>query len=189
MRVLHIFFMGLAGVAPSMAGADALERFDAMTSVLDDRAASQYAASARLRPDYDPDAPEEAIPRYTGSYDGPFIDLARAAARRHGVPEDLFLRLVTQESAWNQNAISRAGAIGLAQLMPDTARDLGVNPQVAVENLDGGARYLAAQYEAFGTWRLALAAYNAGPEAVSRHGGIPPYQETQDYVRIILGEG
>ncbi len=175
-------------VAPAAVSADALERFNAMTEVLDGRAAGQYAASVRLRPDYDPDA-NEAIPAYTGSYDGPFIDLARAAATRHGVPEDLFLRLVTQESGWNPRAISRAGAIGLAQLMPDTARDLGVDPDVPSQNLDGGARYLAAQYRTFGSWRLALAAYNAGPDAVERHGGIPPFAETQDYIRIILDEG
>jgi len=175
-------------MTPSASHADALARFGAMTDVLDGRASTQYAASERLRPDYDPDA-DDAIPAYTGSYDGPYLDLARAAAARHGVPEDLFLRLVTQESAWNPGALSHAGAIGLAQLMPDTARDLGVDPQVPAQNLDGGARYLAAQYRTFGTWRLALAAYNAGPEAVERHDGVPPFQETQNYVRIILGEG
>ena len=185
----HVIFGFAAALAPLAASADALERFSAMTDVLDSRSSSQYAASVRLRPDYDPDAPEEVIPAYRGTYSGPFLDLARTAAARHGIPQDLFLRLVTQESGWNQTAISRAGAIGLAQLMPDTARDLGVDPDVPAQNLDGGARYLAAQYRTFGSWRLALAAYNAGPEAVHRHGGIPPYQETQDYVRIILGEG
>ncbi|MEM9754950.1 MAG: lytic transglycosylase domain-containing protein [Pseudomonadota bacterium] len=172
-----------------MVSADALDRFSAMTRVLDDRAATQYAASERLRPDYVPDGEEPELPRYTGSYAGPFLELARAAARRHGIPEDLFLRLVTQESAWDPNAISRAGAIGLAQLMPDTARDLGVDPEDPFENLDGGARYLAAQFRAFGDWRLALAAYNAGPEAVLTHGGVPPFAETQDYVARILDEG
>lgn len=185
----YIFGICAVVLVPGLASGDTLDRFSAMTDVLDSRAASQYAASVRLRPDYDPDAPDELIPAYAGSYDGPFIDLARAAASRHGIPEDLFLRLVTQESGWNPNAISRAGAIGLAQLMPDTARDLGVDPDVPSQNLDGGARYLAAQYRSFGSWRLALAAYNAGPEAVERHGGIPPYDETQNYVRIILGEG
>lgn len=178
--------LGLA-FAPLAAQSDALARFSAMTDVLDDRASSQYAASVRLRPDYDADAPIEVVPSYTGTYDGPFLDLARAAASRNGVPQDLFLRLVTQESGWDPAAISRAGALGLAQLMPETARDLGVDPQDPVQNLDGGARYLAAQYRDFGTWELALAAYNAGPEAVRRHGGVPPYQETQDYIRIILG--
>ena len=104
-----------------------------------------------------------------------------------GVPEDLFLRLVQQESGWNPRALSRKGAVGLAQLMPGTARYLKVNPYDPAENLEGGARYLAEQYRAFGDWRLVLAAYNAGPEAVQKYGGIPPYRETQGYVRAILG--
>ena len=113
--------------------------------------------------------------------------MARAAARRHGVPEDLFLRLVQQESGWNDKALSHKGAIGLAQLMPGTARTLGVDPNDPVQNLDGGARYLATQYRAFKSWRLALAAYNAGPGAVQKYDGVPPYKETKNYVRIIWG--
>ena len=72
-------------------------------------------------------------------------------------------------------------------MMPATARSLGVDPKDPKANLDGGARYLRRQYETFRSWRLALAAYNAGPEAVSRHGGVPPYAETKAYVRAILG--
>lgn len=113
--------------------------------------------------------------------------MARAAARKHGVPEDLFLRLVQQESNWNPKAKSHKGALGLAQLMPQTAKSLGVDPTVPVENLEGGARYLARQFRKFGSWRLALAAYNAGPEAVEKHGGVPPYKETQAYVLKIWG--
>ena len=177
------------GVAPGFAQSSALERLNAMPRVLDDRAADQYQDSARLRPDYDPDEGSEAIPAFRGAYAGPFLDVARAAARRHDIPEDLFLRLVTQESAWNPDAVSHAGAIGLAQLMPDTAALLRVDPTDPVANLDGGARYLAQQYAAFGSWRLALAAYNAGPEAVPRHNGVPPFAETQDYIAAILGEG
>ena len=86
------------------------------------------------------------------------------------------------ESAYNPAALSPAGAIGLGQLMPDTARDLGVDPRDMAQNLDGSARYLLMMLEQFGDGRLALAAYNAGPEAVTRHGGIPPYQETQGHV-------
>ena len=70
--------------------------------------------------------------------------------------------------------------------MPDTARLLNVNPRIPSQNLEGGARYLAMQYTRFRSWRLALAAYNAGPEAVVKYGGVPPYKETQNYVRIIL---
>ncbi|OAN71751.1 lytic transglycosylase [Jannaschia sp. EhC01] len=161
-----------------------LDRLDRAMGVLDGRAATQYEFSARLRPE---PLETRTLPAFEGGYDGPFLDVARSAARRHGVPEDLFLRLVQQESAWNIEAVSHAGALGLAQLMPDTAVLLGVDPLDPVANLDGGARYLAQQFRRFGTWRLALAAYNAGPEAVERHDGVPPYDETQHYVRVILG--
>lgn len=184
---MRALFLSLcAALLANHAQADVSDRFQAATRLLDTRAASQYAASVRLRPDYDASA-IEVIPRYGGTYDGPFLEMARAAARRHGVPEDLFLRLVTQESAWNPEALSTAGAYGLAQLMPETARDLGVDRENPAQNLEGGARYLAQQYRTFGTWRLALAAYNAGPEAVNRHGGVPPFEETQNYVQVILG--
>ncbi len=72
--------------------------------------------------------------------------------------------------------------------MPATARRLGVDPHDPQQNLEGGARYLARQFREFGTWRLALAAYNAGPEAVKKYGGVPPYSETQGYVRAIYGQ-
>ncbi|MEY2956363.1 MAG: hypothetical protein RL123_1091 [Pseudomonadota bacterium] len=130
---------------------------------------------------------EGALPRWSGSYRGPWLEAARAAARRHGVPEDLFVRLVERESGWDHAAVSSKGARGLAQLMPGTAADLAVDSADPEENLDGGARYLRRMYERFGTWRLALAAYNAGPEAVARHGGVPPFPETVAYVRAILG--
>lgn len=126
------------------------------------------------------------IPIYSGA-SGVYQDMARAAARRHQIPEDLFLRLVRQESGFHPAAKSSKGAIGLAQLMPGTARGLGVNPHDPGQNLEGGARYLRQQYRRFGDWRLALAAYNAGPEAVERYRGIPPYAETQNYVKSILG--
>lgn len=176
-----------ASILPSGAAADPMARFDRALSVLDNRASTQYAASVRLRPDYDPET--GAIPRFDGRYAGPWLEVARAAARRHGIPEDLFLRLVQQESNWNPEAVSHAGAIGLAQLMPETAALLGVDPHDPTQNLDAGARYLAMQYRAFRRWDHALAAYNAGPEAVREHDGIPPFAETRDYVRIILGSG
>ncbi len=119
--------------------------------------------------------------------DSPYAIHARAAAQRHGVPTDLFIKLVTQESGWNPRALSHKGAIGLAQLMPFTARKLGVDPHDPKQNLEGGARYLAEQYNRFRDWRLALAAYNAGPEAVARYDGIPPYRETRLYVAAIMG--
>ncbi|MBF9061303.1 transglycosylase SLT domain-containing protein [Rhodobacterales bacterium HKCCSP123] len=177
----------LAALPAVPLAADPMARFDRALGVLDSRASTQYAASVRLRPDYDPDTAE--VPGFDGAYTGPWLEVARAAARRHGIPEDLFLRLVQQESGWNPEAVSHAGAIGLAQLMPGTADLLGVDPHDPTQNLEAGARYLAMQYRAFRRWDHALAAYNAGPEAVREHGGIPPYAETQDYVRIILGSG
>ena len=149
------------------------------------RLAQQYSHSARLLP---PSAQEsETIPPWRGRYAGPWLDEARAAARRHAIPEDLFLRLVQQESGWNTTAVSVKGATGLAQLMPGTAALLGVDIHDPAQNLDGGARYLRMMRDRFGTWRLALAAYNAGPEAVARHGDVPPYAETRGYVTAILG--
>ena len=161
--------------------------FARQTALLDGRAAQQYAHSARYRPETA--AAPAAAPRvsYSGRYRGEYLGHARDAARRHGVPEDLFLRLVQQESGWNPKARSVKGALGLAQLMPATARVLRVNPRDPLQNLDGGARYLAQQYRKFRDWRLALAAYNAGPAAVEKYGGVPPYRETQGYVRAILG--
>jgi len=154
------------------------------TSVLDGRAAEQYKDSVRLQP---PRADGFTVtPIYQGSDTGHYLRLARTAAARNGVPEGLFLRLVQQESGWDPAAVSVKGALGLAQLMPATARDLGVNPLDPQENLDGGARYLRAQFETFGSWSLALAAYNAGPGAVARYQGIPPFAETQNYVATIL---
>jgi soluble lytic murein transglycosylase-like protein len=164
--------------------------FSSQAALLDGRLAKQYEFSNRLRPN----APKEgssvdttALPRYKGNYKGAYLEVAKAAARKHGIPEDLFLRLVQQESGWNPHAVSHAGATGLAQLMPGTAAKLGVDPKDPHQNLDGGARYLAMMYAKFGNWRLALAAYNAGPGAVIKHGGIPPYSETRNYVKAILG--
>lgn len=167
--------------------------FNSQTRILDSRAASQYNNSVRLQPPkvvtptkWD-DGSSDTSPRYNGRYKGKYVSLARAAARKHGVPEDLFLRLVQQESNWNAKARSHKGAIGLAQLMPGTARYLKVDPHDPQQNLEGGARYLKEQYRKFRSWRLALAAYNAGPGAVEKHGGVPPFRETKQYVRKIMG--
>ena len=177
----------------SLSGADRSNRLDtvrAASRVIDGRLSEQYSASARLLPNAGADvAASQAIPRYNGRYSGAYLEVARAAARRHNIPEDLFLRLVHQESRWNPTAVSSKGAIGLAQLMPGTAQMLRVDPSDPQQNLDGGARYLRMMYDKFGDWKLALAAYNAGPGKVEQHGGIPPYAETQNYVRIILGAG
>lgn len=168
--------------------------FSSQTSVLDNRAAQQYKSSVRLQPPkvvtptkWGDTGGDGTVPQYRGQYYGVYAGMARDAARQHGIPEDLFLRLVQQESNFNPRAISSKGAIGLAQLMPGTARDLRVDPNDPAQNLEGGARYLKEQYRTFGNWRLALAAYNAGPGAVQKHGGIPPYRETRNYVKKIWG--
>ncbi|MBL4641263.1 MAG: lytic transglycosylase domain-containing protein [Verrucomicrobiales bacterium] len=115
-----------------------------------------------------------------------FNDVLTAACEA-GVPVALFDALVSQESRYQPYARSNAGAMGMAQLMPGTARYLGVsNPWDVRENLRGGARYLKEQLDRFGTWDLALAAYNSGPGNVQKHGGIPPFSETRTYVRTIM---
>lgn len=157
------------------------------TALIDKRLSKQYNNSNRLLPDTTR-VNATRIPSYKGAYKGKYKPMAEAAARKHGIPVNLFNRLVQQESAWNPRAKSRVGAIGLAQLMPGTARYLRVNPHDPKQNLDGGARYLKEQYAKFGSWRLALAAYNAGPGAVEKYSGVPPYRETRNYVKKILGQ-
>lgn len=164
--------------------------FKSQSDLIDKKLKKQYSGSVKLTPKYkkDGEATAEAdIPAYRGAYKGEYLEVAKAAARKHGVPEDLFLRLVQRESGWNPVAISTKGATGLAQLMPETAEHLGIDINDSGENLDGGARYLRMMYDKFGTWELALAAYNAGPGAVEEHDGIPPFDETQTYVKAILG--
>jgi soluble lytic murein transglycosylase-like protein len=117
----------------------------------------------------------------------PFGAEITAAANKHGIDPALLAGLVKQESGFDPNAGSSAGARGLTQLMPGTAAGLGVtNVLDPVQSLDGGAKYLRAQLDAFGgDVTKALAAYNAGPGAVQRYGGVPPYAETQNYVRAV----
>lgn len=116
-----------------------------------------------------------------------YREFAIQEARRQGVSPDLVLRVMRQESAGNPQALSPKGARGLMQLMPGTARELGVNPDDPLDNIRGGVKYLRQQLDAFGREDLALAAYNAGPGAVRKYGGVPPYRETQNYVRRISG--
>jgi soluble lytic murein transglycosylase-like protein len=180
----------VAGLADTVSTMNRQSLFASQLDVLDGRASEQYNASVRLQPpraDVPPPPGSAQVPSFNGRYDGPWLQVARDAAVRYGVPEDLFLRLVQQESGWNAGAVSTAGAIGLAQLMPGTAAVLGVDPWDPTQNLNGGARYLRTQYDTFGRWDWALAAYNAGPGAVQEYGGIPPYAETQNYVAVIWG--
>jgi soluble lytic murein transglycosylase-like protein len=113
-----------------------------------------------------------------------------AAAASNGIDPALLKGLVSQESGFNPSARSGAGAVGLTQLMPGTAAGLGVtNPLDPVQSLQGGAKYLRQQLDRFGgDAKLALAAYNAGPGAVQKYGGVPPYAETQNYVNSVMSK-
>lgn len=129
-----------------------------------------------------------ATPSAAGDVSGvPFSDDINAAAARHKLDPALLAGLIRQESNFNPNAVSPVGARGLTQLMPGTAAGLGVgDPTDPTQAIEGGARYLRQQLDRFGNDPArALAAYNAGPGAVLRHGGVPPYAETQGYVRKV----
>ena len=113
--------------------------------------------------------------------------LFATAAARHGVPAALLASVARAESGFDPGAVSPAGAVGLMQLMPSTARGLGVDPRDPAQAVDGAARLLSSHLRRFGSTSLALAAYNAGPGAVERYAGVPPYRETQQYVQRVLG--
>lgn len=125
----------------------------------------------------------------TGAKSDRFQSLIDAAARSNNVDPKLYTALIEAESDFDPSCRSKAGAMGLSQLMPDTAKSLGVtdpfNPQ---QNLNGGAKYLRQLLDKFGAIEPALAAYNAGPGAVHKYGGVPPYPETRAYVDKILAK-
>ena len=104
------------------------------------------------------------------------------ASKEFGIPAKMIASMAKVESSFDQDSISSAGAIGLMQLMPDTANGLGVNPYDAQDNIRGGAKYMSELYQKYGNWDLVAAAYNAGEGAVDSYGGIPPYQETENHV-------
>jgi hypothetical protein len=150
-------------------------------AAVDRQSKSQGVACATHRPAHrnDPAAAANVNPAISG--------LVRHIAREEGVNETQFLALVYQESRFNPCAKSGAGALGLAQLMPGTAKDLGVNAHDMIDNLRGGARYFKQQLDRFkGDTTLALAAYNAGPGNVQKFAGIPPFRETRNYVDNII---
>ena len=119
----------------------------------------------------------------------PYAGLFRSAAQKYGVDARLLASVAKHESSFNPKAVSPAGAQGLMQLMPGTARGLGVDdPFDPAQAIDGAARMLRSLLREFGRTDLALAAYNAGPGAVRRYDGIPPYRETQNYVRRIMSD-
>lgn len=138
--------------------------------------------------------PEDAVPALTPPFatvlpkrPAPSAEqLADAAALRYGLPPNLLRSVMKAESGMQPDALSPKGAIGLMQLMPGTAQTLGADPHDPAQNVDAGARYLRALLEKYsGGLRHALAAYNAGPGAVEKYGGVPPFADTLEYIRRI----
>lgn len=130
----------------------------------------------------------ESTLRQSGQQKNNFEDIIQRAAEKYKIPARLISSIVKHESNFNPKTVSHAGAQGLMQLMPGTARYLGVQNSFDPEqNIDGGARYLKQMLDQFnGDYKLALAAYNAGPGNVKKYGGIPPFKETQNYVKKVL---
>jgi hypothetical protein len=141
---------------------------------------SDWTAIRRILPD----------PAATASLAGasPYASLFEASAAKHNVSASVLQAMAKAESGFDPNAVSKAGAQGLMQLRPGTAKGLGVNPFDPAQAIDGAASLLAGNLKRFGSLDQALAAYNAGPAAVQRYGGVPPYAETQGYVRRILSD-
>jgi soluble lytic murein transglycosylase-like protein len=171
--------LGLGLAAASGAGAQVL-------SIGDDGAVTTYSGpaiytseGATLIAPPEPEPLMRAAPEEV-------VRLIRESSARHAVPASIVEAVAWQESRFNHASVSPKGARGVMQLLPTTASDLGVDPSDLRGNIDGGAAYLAQQLKRFGDVKLALAAYNAGPKAVERYGGVPPYAETQSYVRAIM---
>lgn len=165
--------------------ATALPASSSQAPPTDFAAALQAATAADATPVASQGASAAGIEPSSGEYDA----MIEQAATRNGVDPAVLHGLIEQESGFDPNAQSSAGASGLTQLMPGTASSLGVaNPLNPAESIEGGARYLAQMMAQFGgNTDDALAAYNAGPGAVHQYGGVPPYAETQSYVSKVLG--
>ena len=146
----------------------------------------------QLLTEYRDELREEIPTRQTQRYRESFSQMSteqmlERAARKYGVEPELVKAVATAESNMNQGAVSQVGAVGVMQLMPETAASLGVNPYDEKENIEGGAHYIRQMLDQFnGNVSKAVAAYNAGPGAVQKYGGVPPYSETQNYVGRVL---
>jgi hypothetical protein len=156
-------------------------------------AAPQEGESVKVQPVGDPTLIRRILPDSSAAPSPqlaavPYGNLFAQAGARYGVDPSLLAAVASQESGFDAGAVSSAGAEGLMQFMPSTARGLGVNPFDPASSINGAARYLSGLQSQFGSTSLALAAYNAGPGAVGRYGGIPPYAQTQNYVRSVLSK-
>jgi soluble lytic murein transglycosylase-like protein len=181
-----LFAAALAGLVaaaqPALAGG-------AFYTFVDDRGVTHFTNLPPRDKRFQPMAPRErhgvalaVAPKHWG-YDG----LIGLTAREQRVQPALVKAVIAAESSFDPAAVSRKGAQGLMQLMPGTARELGVDdPLEPTDNVRGGTRYLRNMLDRYGDLSRAIAAYNAGPTAVDRYGGIPPYRETQDYVNRVL---
>ena len=188
----------LVALATAPARADVLEIGDGGEAkwivgpqAIDSNQVLSSAASELTQVPSDVSVPAEAVALpyvHAGAVPAAYSAKVAELAARYDLSPALIEALVWQESRWRANAVSPAGARGLAQLMPGTARELGVNPDDPYANLEGGARYLRAQLDRFdGNLEKALAAYNAGPGRVIDAGGIPRIRETQTYVAAVMG--
>ena len=189
-----VAFVALASLIPLTARADVLEiGADGSSRWVAGPAANAAMQSAETSAEVPAEAAALADGAISLSARYPAVPAAYAAkvaelAARFDLSPALIEALVWQESRWQQHAVSPVGARGLAQLMPGTAQDLGVNPDDPFANLEGGARYLREQLDRFdGDVEKALAAYNAGPGRVAAAGGIPRIRETQTYVAAVMG--
>lgn len=160
------------------------EKVPAVSQSADSAGSTKKAGkAASLQPVF----PEYSVNRSLPLADQSLTAMVDEAARKYQVDPKLVAAIAEVESGGNQEAASPAGAIGVMQLMPDTAASLGINPYDKKSNIEGGAKYLREMLDAFdGDVRRAVAAYNAGPQAVRDYGGVPPYQETQNYVNKVL---
>lgn len=176
-----VLLLGLVG-SSSAEGPGAIHRFT------DERGVTHFSNVGSSDPRF---LPRELLPESRRPLRAPrradYDRLIEEVAAEQALLPALLKAVVAAESGFDPRAVSPAGAQGLMQLMPETAARLGVdNPMVPGQNVRGGARYLRALLDRYGDLTRALAAYNAGPEAVDRYGGLPPYRETRDYVERVL---